>query len=262
LSTTNGTWTSTGTFTYQWQRSPDNSTWSSISGATASSYVLTSSDASNNIRVRVYLTGTTGADGVAYSVPTRKVGAPYNTVAPAISGPIRVGVEHSVTSGTWSGSPTYTYQWQTSSDGIAWANVGSATSSTYTPTYSVANLKLRAVITALNAVDSATAVSQVIQGFLAPTASVLPVLTSSGAIQAGQTLTTDNGTWPGSPSFTYQWQRSSDGGATWTYIGGVTTNTYVLGSGDAGYQIRSQVTVTTNAGSSSVFSAPTVAVAP
>jgi hypothetical protein len=136
-----------------------------------------------------------------------------------------VGVEHSVSSGTWSGSPTYTYQWQTSSDGIVWTNVGSAISSTYTPTYSVANSKLRAVITALNAVDSATAVSQVIQGFLAPTASVLPAINSSGAIQVGQTLTTTTGEWPGSPTFTYQWQRSSDGGATWSYIGVVTANT-------------------------------------
>jgi len=261
LSTTNGTWTSAGTFTYQWQRSPDNSTWSSISGATASSYVLTSADASNNIRVQVYLTGTSGADGIAYSVPTVKVGAPYNTVAPAISGTLRVGLAQSVTTGTWSGSPTYTYQWQTSSDGIAWANVGSATSSTYTPTYSVANLKLRAVITALNAVDSATAVSQVIQGFLAPTASVLPVV--SGTVQSGQTLTTDNGTWPGSPNaFTYAWHRSSDGGATWTNIGGATATTYALVAGDTGYQIRSQVTVTTNAGSSTAYSLPTVAVAP
>ena len=261
LSTTNGSWTSTGTFTYQWQRSPDNSTWSSISGATASSYVLTSLDASNNIRVQVYLTGSSGADGIAYSVPTRKVGAPYNTVAPAISGTLRVGVEQTVTTGTWSGSPTYTYQWQTSSDGIAWANVGSATSSTYTPTYSVANLRLRAVITALNAVDSATAVSQVIQGFLAPTASVLPVI--SGTVQSGQTLSTDNGTWPGSPNaFTYAWHRSSDGGATWTNIGGATASSYALVAGDIGYQIRSQVTVTTNAGSSTAYSAPSVAVAP
>ena len=262
LSTTNGTWTSTGTFSYKWQRSSDaGANWTDILGATASSYVLTSADASNNIRVQVYLTGTTGADGIAYSVQTRKVGAPYNTVAPAISGTIRVGVAQSVTTGTWSGSPTYTYQWQTSADGIAWANVGSAISSTYTPTYSVANLKLRAVITALNAVDTATAVSQVIQGFLAPTASVLPVIT--GTVQSGQTLTTDNGTWPGSPNaFTYAWHRSSDGGATWINIGGATATTYALVAGDVGYQIRSQVTVTTNAGSSTAYSLPTVAVAP
>jgi hypothetical protein len=261
LSTTNGTWTSSGSFTYQWQRSSDNSTWDSISGATSSSYALVSADASKYIRVQVYLTGSSGADGVAYSIPTAKVGAPYNTLAPAISGVLRVGVAQSVTTGTWSGSPTYSYQWQTSSDGIAWANVGSATNSTYTPTYAVANLRLRVVVSAVNAVDTATARSQVVQGFLAPIATAIPAIT--GTVQSGQTLTTGNGTWPGSPNeFTYAWHRSSDGGNTWTNIGGATSSTYAAVAGDVGYQIRSQVTVTTNAGSSTAYSLPTIPVAP
>jgi hypothetical protein len=261
LSTTNGTWTSSGSFTYQWQRSSDNSTWDSISGATSSSYALVSADASKYIRVQVYLTGSSGADGVAYSIPTAKVGAPYNTLAPAISGVLRVGVAQSVTTGTWSGSPTYSYQWQTSSDGIAWANVGSAANSTYTPTYAVANLRLRVVVSAVNAVDTATARSQVVQGFLAPIATAIPAIT--GTVQSGQTLTTGNGTWPGSPNeFTYAWHRSSDGGNTWTNIGGATSSTYAAVAGDVGYQIRSQVTVTTNAGSSTAYSLPTVPVAP
>jgi len=261
LSTTNGTWTSSGTFTYQWQSSSDNSTWSSISGATSSSYTLVSADASKYVRVQVYLTGSSGADGVAYSVPTAKVGAPFNTLAPAISGVLRVGVTQSVTTGTWTGSPTYSYQWQTSSDGIAWANVNSATNSTYTPTYAVANLRLRVVVSAANSVDTATARSQVIQGFLAPIATAIPAIT--GTVQSGQTLTTSNGTWPGSPdAFTYAWHRSSDGGTTWTNIGGATASTYAAAAGDVGYQIRSQVTVTTNAGSSTAYSLPTVPVAP
>ncbi len=261
LSTTNGTWTSSGTFTYQWQSSSDNSTWSSISGATSSTYTLVSADASKYVRVQVYLTGSSGADGVAYSVPTAKVGAPFNTLAPAISGVLRVGVAQSVTTGTWSGSPTYSYQWQTSSDGIAWANVNSATNSTYTPTYAVANLRLRVVVSAANSVDTATARSQVIQGFLAPIATAIPAIT--GTVQSGQTLTTSNGTWPGSPdAFTYAWHRSSDGGTTWTNIGGATSSTYAAAAGDVGYQIRSQVTVTTNAGSSTAYSLPTVPVAP
>jgi hypothetical protein len=261
LSTTNGTWTSSGTFTYQWQSSSDNSTWSSISGATTSTYTLVSADASKYVRVQVYLTGSSGADGVAYSVPTAKVGAPFNTLAPAISGVLRVGVAQSVTTGTWSGSPTYSYQWQTSSDGIAWANVNSATNSTYTPTYAVANLRLRVVVSAANSVDTATARSQVIQGFLAPIATAIPAIT--GTVQSGQTLTTSNGTWPGSPdAFTYAWHRSSDGGTTWTNIGGATASAYAAAAGDVGYQIRSQVTVTTNAGSSTAYSLPTVPVAP
>jgi hypothetical protein len=261
LSTTNGSWTSGGTFTYQWQRSTDNSTWTSITGATASTYVLTADDASKFVRVQVYLNGGSGSDGIAYSVPTAKVGAPYNTVAPALSGTLRVGVAQTVSNGTWSGSPTFTYQWQTSADGIAWANISGATSATYTPTYTIANLRLRSVVSATNAVDTATATSQVVQGFLAPIATAIPAIT--GTVEADEVLTTDAGTWPSTSSgYLYGWQRSSDNGATWTDIGGATATTYTLLAGDVGYRIRSQVTVATNTGSSTAYSLPTVAVAP
>lgn len=261
LTTTNGVWTSSGSYTYQWQRSADNSTWNPISGATSNTYLLVNADASNYIRVQVYLTGSSGADGVAYSVSTAKVGAPYNTAAPAISGSLRVGVALTVSDGTWSGSPTLTYQWQTSSDGIAWANIGSATNSSYTPTHTIANLRLRAIVSATNATDSVTATSQVVQGFLAPIATAIPVV--SGTVQSGQTLTTTEGTWPStSAGYVYSWHRSSDGGVTWTNIAGQTSTTYVLVAGDVGYRIRSQVTVTTNAGSSTAYSLPTIAVAP
>ena len=213
------------------------------------------------MRVQVYLTGTSGADGIAYSVPTAKVGAPYNTVAPAISGTLRVGSVQTVSTGTWSGSPTYTYQWQTSSDGIAWLSVGSATSSTYTVTYAVANLRLRAVVSATNATDTSTATSQVVQGFLAPIATAVPAIT--GTVQSGETLTSSSGTWPSTSSgYTYTWQKSSDGGTTWTNIAGAIASTYVLVTADVGYLIRSEVTVTTSTGSSTAYSLPTVAVAP
>lgn len=261
LTTTNGVWNSSGTFTYQWQRSTDNSTWSSITGATSSSYVLTSDDSSKYVRVQVYLSGTSNADGVAYSVPTAKVGAPYNTVAPAISGSLRVGVALSSSDGTWTGSPTFAYQWQTSSNGIAWANIAGATSSSYTPTYTIANLKLRVSVSGVNATDTATVTSQVVQGFLAPIASAIPSI--SGTVQSGSTLTTTSGTWPSTSSgYVYSWHRSSDGGVTWTDIAGQTSTTYVLVAADVGYRIRSQVTVSTNAGSSTAYSLPTVAVAP
>ena len=261
LTTSSGSWTSSGTFTYQWQRSTDNSTWASITGATSSTYVLTADDASKYVRVQVYLNGGSGSDGVAYSVPTAKVGAPYNTAAPAITGTLRVGVAQTVSNGTWSGSPTFAYKWQTSADGIAWADISGATSATYTPTYTIANLRLRSVVSAGNAVDTATATSQVVQGFLAPIATAIPAIT--GTVKAGEVLTTDAGTWPSTSSgYVYAWHRSADNGVTWTNIGGATATTYTAVAGDVGYRIRSQVTVTTNAGSSTAYSLPTVAVVP
>jgi hypothetical protein len=261
ISASTGTWSTSGTFTYQWQSSSDNSTWADIASATSSSYTLTSTEASKYVRAQVVNTSSAGA-GVAYSAARSKVGAPYNTALPAITGTIKVGSTQTVSTGTWSNTPTsYSYQWQKSSDGISWINLDGATASTYSPTFDVANLQIRVSVSAVNAVDTATVTTAVISGFLPPQATAIPAITGTKTV--GQTLTSSSGTWPGtSDSYVYQWQKSSDSGATWTNIAGATASTYVLVTADAGYQIRSQVSLTANAGSSSAYSLPTVAIAP
>jgi hypothetical protein len=52
--------------------------------------------------------------------------APVNSVAPVVSGSLTVGSTLSCTTGTWSGSPTYAYQWLRDS-----VEISGATSSTY-----------------------------------------------------------------------------------------------------------------------------------
>ena len=261
ISTTTGSWSATGTFTYQWQSSSDNSTWADISGATSSSFVLTSSEASKYVRVQVVNTTSSGA-GIAQSASRSKVGAPFNTALPAITGTLKIGSTQTVSTGTWSNTPTsYSYQWQKSSDGISWINLSGETANTYVPTFDVANLQIRVNVGGVNTVDTATVTSAVISGFVPPQATVVPAIT--GTRTTGQTLTSSSGTWPSTSSgYLYQWQRSSDGGVTWTSISGATSSTYVLATADAGYQIRSQVSLTANAGSSSAYSLATVGIAP
>ena len=261
LSASTGSWSTSGTYTYQWQSSSDNSTWADIASATSSTYTLTSSEASKYVRVQVINTSSAGS-GVAYSVPRSKVGAPYNTALPTISGTIKVGSTQTVTTGTWSNTPTaYSYQWQKSADGISWINLSGETSSTYVATFDIANLQIRVSVGAGNSVETATVTTAVISGFLPPQATAIPAITGTKTV--GQTLTSSSGTWPGtSDSYLYQWQKSSDSGVTWTNISGATASTYVLVAADAGYQIRSQVSLTTNAGSSSAYSLPTVGIAP
>ena len=255
ISASTGTWSTSGTYTYQWQSSSDNSTWSDIASATSSSYTLTSSEASKYVRVQVINTSAAGS-GVAYSVARSKVGAPFNTTLPAITGTIKVGSTQTVSTGTWSNTPTaYSYQWQKSADGISWSNLSGETASTYVPTFDVANLRIRVSVGAGNAVETATVTTAIVSGFLPPQATAIPVVT--GTMTVGQTLTSTSGTWPGTiDSYVYQWQRSSDSGVTWTNILGATASTYVLVAADAGYQIRSQVSLTTNTGSSSAYSLP------
>jgi hypothetical protein len=261
ISTTAGSWSATGTFTYQWQSSSDNSTWADISGATSSTYALTSNEASKFVRVQVVNTNASGA-GIAFSAARSKVGAPFNTALPAITGTLKIGSTQTVSTGTWSNTPTsYGYQWQKSSDGISWINLSGETANTYVPTFDVANLQVRVNVSGVNAVDTATVSSAVISGFVPPQASAVPAITGTGTV--GQTLTSSSGTWPNTSSgYLYQWQRSSDGGVTWTSISGATSPTYVLVAADAGYVIRSQVSLTANAGSSSAYSLATAAIAP
>ena len=257
LSATTGSWSSTGTISYQWQSSSNASTWTNISGATSSTYLLLSAQNGLNIRVQVQ-NSTTGGDGLAYSGYTPKIGAPICTATPVVSGTLRIGVAQSVTTGTWTTATNYAYQWQKTSDGIAWTNIGSATSSTYTPTFDVANLNIRVVVSAGNATDTVTVTSNSVSNFLPPQATAVPTI--SGTATSGQTLTASAGTWPSTSSgYNYQWQRSSDG-VTWTNISAATASTYVLAAADVGYVVRVQVSLTTNAGTSAAYSLATAAI--
>jgi hypothetical protein len=260
LNLSNGSWSTVGTLSYQWQSSSNGSAWSDIAGATSNTYTLTNTEAGLYVRAKV-LNVSGGATGFAYSNATAKVGAPYNTALPAITGVAQVGETQTVSSGTWNGTPTYSYQWQSSSDGIAWTNVAGATNSTFVMTFALSNLRIRSVVTAVNAIDTVTAVAPTIIGFAPPRVAVIPVIT--GTAQSGQSLSTSAGTWPNTSSgYEYQWQRSSDGGATWVNINSAVSSSYTVVAGDVGYQIRSQVSVRNNTGTSTAYSLPTAVIAP
>ncbi|MBV9003972.1 MAG: metallophosphoesterase [Solirubrobacterales bacterium] len=81
----------------------------------------------------------------------------------------------------------------------------------------------------------------------------------SGTAQAGQTLTTSNGTWTGTAplSYAYQWQRCSSSGSCQNV--GTNASTYSLTASDVGSTIRATVTAS-NAGGSSSATSPASAV--
>lgn len=86
-----------------------------------------------------------------------------------------------------------------------------------------------------------------------PTNSVAPAL--SGTEQVGNTLTVSDGTWAGSPTFTYAWYRDD------VLIAGETANTYDLIAEDEGAIINAVVTATNAGGSASAPSDDTAAIA-
>jgi hypothetical protein len=88
---------------------------------------------------------------------------PANTLLPSISG---IAVEDGTLTalpGTWSGAPSFTYQWQHNDGG--WANISGATNATYVVADTYIGEPLRVVVTATNTAGSASANS-------APTADV------------------------------------------------------------------------------------------
>jgi hypothetical protein len=84
----------------------------------------------------------------------------------------------------------------------------------------------------------------------------------SGNAQVGQTLDASTGTWSGTTpiSYTYQWQRCSEG--TCTDIGQATRGTYFIARSDLGHNLRVVVDAENSAGTGSAMSPSVGAVAP
>lgn len=176
--------------------------------------------------------------------------APVNSVLPVISGTARVGQTLSCTSGTWSGSPTYEYQWKR--DG---ANIDSATASTYDLVVADIAAVITCTVTATNDGGSTAATSDGTSAVLplAPTNSVAPAIT--GTTTVGEVLTCGTGTWANTPTgYTYQWKRAG------VAIDGATANTHTLISADAGSTLTCEVTASNAGGSNTASSAATATI--
>ncbi|WP_162600002.1 DUF4347 domain-containing protein [Azospirillum sp. TSH58] len=264
LSTTNGTWTDADgdgrTYSYQWYRADDTTgtNGASISGATSSSYTLTTSDAHKYLRVVVTANDGKGGTQTATSTYTAITNsAPVNSAAPSVSGTATVGNALSTTNGTWTDADgdgrTYSYQWYRADDttGTNGASISGATSSSYTLTTSDAHKYLRVVVTANDGkggTQTATSTYTAITNS-APVNSAAP--TVSGTATVGNALSTTNGTWTDADgdgqTYSYQWYRADDtAGTNGASISGATSSSYTLTTSDAHKYLR--VVVTANDG--------------
>jgi hypothetical protein len=221
LTTTNGTWggAPVPTFSYQWEDcTSGGSGCHAISGATSSSYTLEAGDVGHAIRVAVTASNSAypgGGTVTAHSSPTGDVAgtSPVNTSSPTITGTEQDSQALVANAGSWSGATpiAYTYAWETcNASGTSCAPNG-VTTSTYLLGHSDVGATLRVVVTASNADGSESATSGatgVVQA-LSPSVAISPAI--SGTAEDRLTLTTTDGTWNGTPpfSYSYQWYRGT-----------------------------------------------------
>ncbi|WP_228235550.1 DUF6443 domain-containing protein [Allomuricauda sp. M10] len=219
-----------GSYVYQWQYSANGSSgWTSISGATATTYDPPSGlTASRWYRRRVTSCGQTKYTG------TVKVTVGSALSAGTINGAqtICYGGDPSTLGNATSpsgGNGSYTYQWQYDNGGV-WTNISGATSSTYNPPAGLTEIRFyrRRV-----QVCSETQYSNIVKVTVRPDL-VAGVINGTQTIcYSGNPSTLGNATSPsgGDSSYTYQWQYSANGSSGWTNISGATSSTYDPPSG-------------------------------
>jgi hypothetical protein len=159
LTVSNGTWTGSPTsFTYQWQRCSSPTSCTDINGATDRTYTVATADNGNALRAQVTATNADGK-ATATSDRTAVVGAPANTLAPAILGDAVVGQELTATRGRWTNDPTsFSFHWlRCDADGSGCSRIIGATGRTYGVRSVDTDNSLRVAVTATNANGSATA---------------------------------------------------------------------------------------------------------
>jgi len=275
LAVTNGSWSSAGAitgYTYQWQRD-GGSGWSTIPGATASTYTLTASDYNATVRGGVIAGNAGGAGVVAWSAATESVlpAAPVNTAAPTVCAAPKVDVSCAGTDGTFTGQGTitYTYQWSYSAtSGGTYTDVTGATGQNFTPTPTQYDGYLKLTVTATNAGGSATSTSSPTAASVLPAAPVNTAIpTVCAAPKVGTPCAGTDGTFTGQGSiaYTYQWQFDDPSDMPdqgWQDIAGATSQSFSPTATQYDGPLRLAVTATNAGGSTSATSAATAAVLP
>jgi len=162
FSTTNGTWNTAASFSYQWLRCAANgSGCAAIPAATANTYPLVSADAGHVLEAVVSATNAAGTASATSPATALIVAVPHARGAPRISGTAKVGKRLTGAHGTWSGPPkTYRYAWlRCNAHGSKCVPIRKATHTTYRVTSHNAGHRLRLRVTATNAAGSRMATS-------------------------------------------------------------------------------------------------------
>ncbi len=259
------------TLSYQWQRSADGATFADVDGATAATLALGPvSTADDGAIFRVVVSNSIGRvdSATARLMVTPAPVAPTFSASPAnVSAVAGQSASFDV---VVSGTPVPTLAWQSSSDGDTWTPLaGQTNASLVLPAVAVGDdgKRFRAVATnASGTVESAAATLRVAPAPVAPVIAAQPADDSVGigGTPAFHVAAT------GTPTPTYQWQLSTDGGAAFVNINGATSADLSLAAAalvDDGKKLRVVVqnisgTVTSRVATLTVRPAPHIALQP
>ncbi|MCK9387630.1 MAG: putative Ig domain-containing protein [Sulfuritalea sp.] len=256
-----------GAIGYQWQSSSDGTTWSNISGATASSFTLGEAQVGQQVRVNASYVDAHGTSESVVSETTAAIAnvndAPTGTIA--VIGTVAQN-ETLVATNTLAdadGLGLINYQWQQLNIDL-WADIGGATESSFTLTEAQVGHQVRAMT---RYVDGHNAIEMIASEATDVVANVndLPTgaVTLTGMAVQNQTLIADNNLVDieGWGSIGYQWESSIDG-STWNAINGATANSFALTEAQVGQQVRAVASYTDGHGTvESVASTATTAIA-
>ena len=266
LTATAGSWNPNGTaitgYGYQWQINTG-SGWTSIPGATASSYQPTG-NVGATLRVQVTASNVAGGTAAVSTASVPIVPAPASvprtvTVTEADQA-LQVSWQAPTSTGG-SAIANYAVDWSVD-NGSTWTSVSrlvsTATTQSITSLSNATEYLVR--VRALNGVDGEWAVADPATPRGVPIAIGVPGV--AGTAQFGATLTAGPGPWNTNgadiDSFTFQWQSSRDG-VSWANVPGASGSSYVVGL-YVGSRLRVQVTATNEAGSTITASLPTAVV--
>jgi len=253
------------TLLYQWQRSTDSgSSWSTISGATSSSYTITNTllvNSGDKYRVVVSGIAPPGLNNPTPVVSNESTLSVSQAIITIVNHPSNVVTADVTASFSVSATinPSYctlSYQWQRSTDGgLNFSTLSGATSSTLNLTglTSASNgYVYRVVVSGNGGADSVTS-NTAILSVTAPEISITSQPNNAVSVDASAIFSVSAIITNLSSPYTlfYQWERSIDSGLTFQTITGATSASYSISSVTAaanGYYYR--VVITSNVGSS------------
>src|SRR6185369_1679551 len=208
-----------GTITYQWQQSPDVSSWanSTGTGATTSTYTPSSATPGTTIYRVLVNASNSGCDQTVSNTATAVINADLVVSTQPTDVNECVGGTNTMNVTVTGGSGAITYQWQQSADGsTGWANsTGTgATTATYTPSSATAGTTYYRVL--VNAANNGCdqAVSNNATAIIAADIVITTQPTNVNECVGGTNTMTVTVT-GGSGAITYQWQQSADGSTGW-----------------------------------------------